>query len=514
MANTKSVGIWLRVSTEDQVENDSLEHHEARARSYADSKGWDVFTVYRLEAVSGKSVMNHSETKRMLKDAKDGNITGLIFSKLARLSRNLKELLEFSEVFEATKTDLISLGENIDTSSPAGRLFFSLSGIFGQYEREEIASRVAASVPIRAKLGKQIGGQASYGYQWKDNKLIVSEKEAPVRKLIYELFLKHRRKKSTAKELNDLGYRTRNGSKWSDTTIDRLIRDTTAKGEYRANYTKSLGDKKNWVLKDPSEWIITSCPAIVEPAVWNECNRILDEQFKKRKKVGPKAVHLLAGFVYCTCGKKMYVFHENNVYACKPCKNRIPVADLDEIYHLQLKAFLLTDVDVKSYIEKSNKAISEKEKLLKTITKDADKLSKKMTELVNMRIGGELTKEAFLNHHKPLEDRVAQLNDQIPQLQGEIDFLKVQSLSSETVLSEAKDLYQRWPKMEYEEKRTIVEVITEAITIDKEDIRIKLSYLPTSPTPPPTLLLPIIVGNKQRHHDVVLLFRSIYKYNG
>jgi len=46
-------GIWIRVSTEDQVRGESPEHHEARARAYAESKGWDIETVYRLDGVSG-----------------------------------------------------------------------------------------------------------------------------------------------------------------------------------------------------------------------------------------------------------------------------------------------------------------------------------------------------------------------------------------------------------------------------------------------------------------------------
>src|SRR4051812_36855812 len=88
----KRVGIWIRVSTEDQARGESPEHHERRARAYAEAKGWTVLELYNLAGVSGKAVMQHSEAERMLKDVKSGHIDGLIFSKLARLARNTKEL--------------------------------------------------------------------------------------------------------------------------------------------------------------------------------------------------------------------------------------------------------------------------------------------------------------------------------------------------------------------------------------------------------------------------------------
>ena len=72
MSEAKNVGIWLRVSTEDQVKGESLEVHEARARAYADSKGLHIAEVYRLEAVSGKKVGDHPEAKRMLRDVREG----------------------------------------------------------------------------------------------------------------------------------------------------------------------------------------------------------------------------------------------------------------------------------------------------------------------------------------------------------------------------------------------------------------------------------------------------------
>ena len=60
----KQVGIWIRVSTEDQAQGDSPEHHEHRARCYAESKDWEVVEVYHLEGVSGKKKRRKERIKR------------------------------------------------------------------------------------------------------------------------------------------------------------------------------------------------------------------------------------------------------------------------------------------------------------------------------------------------------------------------------------------------------------------------------------------------------------------
>lgn len=65
--------------------------------------------IYDLSGVSGKLVMAHPESARTLADIRSGRITGLIFSKLARLARNTRELPEFSDTFRECGADLVSV---------------------------------------------------------------------------------------------------------------------------------------------------------------------------------------------------------------------------------------------------------------------------------------------------------------------------------------------------------------------------------------------------------------------
>ena len=478
--NQKQVGIWIRVSTEDQARGESPEHHEKRARLYAEAKGWNVREVYRLEAVSGKSVIGQPETQRMLKDIRAGQITGLIFSKLARLARNTKELLDFAEIFREHNADLISLHESIDTSTPAGRLFYTMIAAMAQWEREEIAERVAASVPIRAKLGKSTGGQASFGYQWKDKKLIPHPTEAPVRKLIYELFLEHRRKKTVAHLLNEKGYRTRQGVKFTDTTIDRLLRDSTAKGLNRANYTRSLGENKKWVEKPREDWIFREVEPVVAEELWEQCNAILTEQNEKRRRPTRKAVHLFTGFAFCACGEKMYVPSNSPKYTCRKCRNKIATKDLEEIFHYQLKTFFFSPQEITSYLEKADSVIREKEELIKSLKEEAQKLEREMDRIMRLYLDDKISMEGFGKKYKPMEERTKQIENQIPELQGEIDFLKIQYFSSDQILHEAKDLYSRWNTLTSDEKRKIIESITQNIVIGQDDLAINLCYLPSA----------------------------------
>lgn len=479
MEPKKPIGIWIRVSTEDQAQGESPEHHEERARAYAKIMGWDVVTVYHLEAVSGKAVMHHNEAKRMLKDVKNGTITGLVFSKLARLARNTKELLDIADIFDSHGASLISLQEKIDTGSAAGRLFYTIIAAMAQWEREEISSRVAASVQIRAQLGKPLGGAAPYGYRWKGKELVLDQHEAPIRKLMYDLYIEHKRKQVVCTMLNEKGYRTRNGAKFTNTTLERLLRDPMAKGERRANYTQSLGEKKHWKVKDASEWVMISCPAIITEEVYNQTIAILDEFTNKRTVRPKKAVQLFSGYLLCDCGGKMYVPSRTQKYVCSKCNEKsIAISDIEDIFYENLKGFLLTREDLETFKARSNEAIGEKKQLMESLKRDKEKLKDEISSLLLLHKEGQIPTKGFKSHYDPLEARLNQIEASLIETEAQLDYIKLNSHNGEVILDNAENLYDRWPALDLTVKRRIVEELTESITVGKEDIDIVFGFNP------------------------------------
>lgn len=486
-STAKPIGIWIRVSTEDQVRGESPETHLKRATSYAEAKGWRIVETYRLEAVSGKAVIGHPEAKRMLADIERGHITGLVFSKLARLARNTRELLDIADIFRSAGADLISLQESIDTSSPAGRLFFTMIAAMAQWEREEIVERVAASVPIRAKMGKPIGGAAPFGYRWHEKRLEPHPEEAPVRVLLHELFREHKRKKTVARILNERGYRTRNGSQFSDTTVSRLILDPTAKGLHRANYTKTSDRSKNWSLKPESEWVYTEVTPIMDVVLWDECAAIMAEQQSNRKPPTKRVAHLFAGLTFCHCGTKMYVPSNSPKYICHSCRNKIPADDLEAIFHEELKGFVFSEKEIARYLSEQEGELSKRRSLIQSLRSDQEKAFAESDKLYALYQAGALDIAGFARLNEPLQSRAKQLDDEIPRAEAELTAIQIGLLSREEIIREAQDLHMRWPSLSPEEKRQIVEAIVERITIFDGEVEIDLYFNPgggSLPNPP------------------------------
>jgi site-specific DNA recombinase len=475
----KNVGIWIRVSTEDQAKGESPAHHLERAKAYAIARGWTVKEVYDLAGVSGKSVKDHPEARKMLADVKRGHINGLIFSKLARLARNTKELLEFSDYFRDHDADLISISETIDTSTPAGRLFFTIIAAMATWEREEIADRQKASILIRAKLGKTINGMAPFGYQWKERKLVIQPDEAPTVRKAYELFLQYRRKGTVAKLLNAAGHRARKGASWSDTQVRRVLSESAIKGIYCFNRIRKNGQWKG-TEKPEEEWGKVECEPIVSAKIWDQVNLITEEQLKKWKKPGKVALHIFGNLTWCHCGGKMYARSDSPKYHCRKCNHKIPTVDLEAIFREELHAFYGSRDKIAAHMNEAKRNVAKKTEALAALQRQIQKVRDDMKQTHQLYLDGHVTPQGFGQFYKPAEERLNQLCTELPKLEAEVAYLRINDISGEEVFSEANTLYDRWPKLSPEQKRKIAEAIVEKIVIGDGEIDLTFSYLPSS----------------------------------
>ncbi len=476
------VGIWIRVSTDEQARGESPKRHEARARMYAEIKEWDVVELYDLSGVSGKSILFHPETQRMMNDITEGKIQGIIFSKLARLARNVKELIEISEHFQEHDAHLISLEENIDTSSPAGRLLFTMIGALAQWEREEIASRVAASVPIRAKLGQCTGGIGPYGYKWVDKKLIIDEDAAVNVKAAYEIFLKEHNLSRTIRVLNQKGYRSRYG-KFTRTGIKRLLTDTAYKGIKRANYSKKRDKGQAWSLKPKSDWIYFRIDPIISEEVWKETNMIIKKNAEPFPSTPPPVgKYVFSGIVYCNnCKSKMYVmkykYMKTPRYRCQTCKKKMNEDYLFGKIKEGLKQIIIKPYEIRKMIKDNRNGVENKEKQLEVFKKELTNIQFKINKLLELYNENMIDKETFSSRFTVLRERKEQIDNEIPGIQGTIDYMKSANVNSDYLINKAKSLYSSWDKMLYKEKAEIIKQLIQKITVFDNKIIIDYYYL-------------------------------------
>lgn len=165
-------------------------------------------------------------------------------------------------------------------------------------------------------MRKPTTGPPSFGFERRDGKLVAHPQEAPIRRRIFELFAEHKRKKTVAEILNAEGARTRKDASFTGQTISRLLQEEKVTG------------------------IPGEVQALVPKELFNRCKAILLSQSRDggaRRKV----VNLFAGFVFCSCGQKMYVPSNTKKYICAECLAKIPTDDLEAVFCSQLSSYEL-----------------------------------------------------------------------------------------------------------------------------------------------------------------------------
>ena len=151
MGKPLRAGLYVRVSTSGQ----STKAQENALREYAENRGWVVKHVY-ADTISGAK-NDRAGLKELMSACKQRHVDVVAVWKFDRFARSVSHLLQALETFRAYGVDFVSLSEQIDTGTPAGRMIFVVLGAVAELERSLIAERVRLGLANAKKQGKRLG---------------------------------------------------------------------------------------------------------------------------------------------------------------------------------------------------------------------------------------------------------------------------------------------------------------------------------------------------------------------
>ena len=152
----------------------------------------------------------------------------------------------------------------------------------------------------------------------------------------------------------------------------------------------------------------------------------------------------------------------------------------EELMRRELHQFYGSKEQVAVRLEDAKKNMVDTEQALTALQRQIQKVRDEMTQTHKLYLEGRITVQGFGQFYKPAEERLNQLLAELPKLEADVCRLKVDQVSVEEVIFEARNLYEQWPKMEVEKKRAIVESIFEKVEIGEGKINITYSGLPSS----------------------------------
>lgn len=234
---------YIRVSTEAQAADDKfgIEAQKEKILLYANKNGYNIVEWF-CDEESGTS----DERPELNKILYDENVTNppfeaVIAFKSDRIARDTKLYFYYLYVLEKRNIKLLSTQE-VFPEGDFANIYRALMLFVAEQERKNIALRTGNGRKIKAAAGGYSGGRVAYGYKAENGRLIINEDERPIVEFVFAEHAKGTPMLTIADKLNDMGYRTRKGTRFQNTSVRSIVSN---KAFYEGMY--KYGKEMNWV---------------------------------------------------------------------------------------------------------------------------------------------------------------------------------------------------------------------------------------------------------------------------
>lgn len=276
----KKVALYVRVSTEEQaVHGDSLEAQRAALTAYAEKHNYLVTDIYIDEGYSArKTYKKRHEFLRLLRDVECGKFELILFTKLDRWFRNVKDYYAIQTILETHNIAWKTTDEDYDTATANGRLHLNIKLSIAQDEADRTSERIKFVFANKAQRGEVISGSVPIGYKIENKRTVIDPEKAPIVLDVFEHFAQTQSKHATM-----LYVQQKYNAKIIYNTITRMLQNPLYKG----------------MRYDNPDF----CEPLVSCDLWEKVQNILSKNIKRPHT---HRVYLFSGLMRCPlCGGKM-----------------------------------------------------------------------------------------------------------------------------------------------------------------------------------------------------------------
>ena len=334
------VALYARVSTTRQADNDlSIPDQLRQLREWCKANGHLVVHEY---VEPGASAVDDKRPifQQLINDAmqKPQAFEAIIIHSLSRFFRDAIQFGMYERKLLKNKVKVISITQQTSDDA-SGEMMRRIISTFDEYQSKENAKHTSRAMKENARQGYFNGSRPPFGYQSttteaggtigrKKKKLGINEAEADVVRIIYDLYLfghggKLVGQKEIGRHLTESGMLMR-GKPWRVQKVHAVLSDSLYMGEYYFNVIDSKAKQK----RDPSEWIKTPIPAIIDPVEFEQVR--IKRESRAPSKISPNILNsptLMTGLIQCgECGASMTLATGKSgrykYYKCTSRKNK------------------------------------------------------------------------------------------------------------------------------------------------------------------------------------------------
>lgn len=394
-----TAALYLRVSTEEQVSNLSLDTQEAECRELCERRGWKIVATFREEGASAKT-LERPEMRRMLAFLGKGKpaVDHVVVFRIDRLSRNQLDFYLLRQAFEKHGVRLVSAREEIDgADSISSMIVETFSVLQAQVDNLIRAGRAKTGMTEAARRGRWVW-KAPIGYRHamhvngRPTGLELDPLQAPLVARAFECVAAGASADAAYRESIAAGLRNAAGKPLGRTTFYAIFDKPIYCGRLEV---------PGWEIATASE-----APAIVSEELFARARKTLDGRAPVRRETASLASFPLRGVARCTCGRRLAAFNARGksgrhwpYYRCQRCAIQLPLHRLEDAFE-RLLGRLATPEEIVHQVEAAiSRAVQERAKeMQERLAGGRRRLAaadQRLARLLDIRTDGEISADEY-----------------------------------------------------------------------------------------------------------------------